>query len=210
MVTKEQLEQAFIERHGKENFEKLKNAKVAVAGLGGLGSNISISLTRAGIGSLHIVDFDKVDISNINRQQYYLEDIGRDKTQALSEKLLKINPYLNLTTDTVKINGDNVPSLFEKEDYICEAFDVPECKAMLLDAVCEKMPEKYLVCGTGMAGFDSANKIKTKKLTSKIFICGDGVSDVHEKGSLFAPRVAVCANHQALAVIRLILGCKDV
>ena len=89
---------------------------------------------------------------------------------------------------------------------ICEAFDNAEAKAMLVNTVLESMPEKFLVAASGMAGFDSGNAITTRKVTKRFYVCGDGKSDVADGIGLVAPRVMLCAAHQALTVIRLILG----
>ena len=80
--TFEEFERIMIERHTKPVYDRLKNASVAIAGLGGLGSNIAVSLARAGVGTLFLTDFDRVDLSNLNRQQYTVNDIGRYKTEA--------------------------------------------------------------------------------------------------------------------------------
>ncbi len=204
--TEEEMKNSLAERHGKEMQEKLGAASVAVCGLGGLGSNIAIALARAGVGRLHLIDFDTVDISNLNRQQYFAAQIGMKKTDALAETLRKIAPYCEIVTDTMKITDENISGLFDEDDIICEAFDSAEAKAVLAEGVLVSCPEKYLVSGSGMAGIGSANLIKTKKITDRFYISGDGESDVEEAGSLFASRVMVCAAHQAHAVIRIIAG----
>lgn len=121
ILTKELIYQTLNDRHGKINQKKLNNAKVAIAGLGGLGSNIAVALARIGVGHLHLIDFDKVDISNLNRQHYFISHLNKYKTQALTEQLQMINPYLNIITDCIKVTEDNVFSLFKDEDIICEA-----------------------------------------------------------------------------------------
>ena len=202
---KEEIIKAFEERHGKELQKKFSKAIVAVCGLGGLGSNIAVSLARAGIGKLILIDFDKVDITNINRQQYKISQIGEYKTDALFKNLREISPYIELETHTVRINEDNVSDLLKNADIICEAFDKAESKAMLVNTVFEKFPEKFLVSGSGMAGIGSANSIKTRKITNRFYICGDEVSDM-EDNSLFSTRVMRCASHQAHAVLRILAG----
>jgi sulfur carrier protein ThiS adenylyltransferase len=81
---------------------------------------------------------------------------------------------------------------------------------MLVDVVLEQFPQKTLVAASGMAGFGSGNAIRTRKVTGRFYLCGDGKSDVDQDIGLTAPRVMLCAAHQALTVIRLILGEKDV
>ena len=204
--TKEEWNRALSERHGEKLQKKFSSATVAVCGLGGLGSNIAIALARAGVGKLILIDFDSVDISNLHRQQYKANQIGMDKTKALSENLREIAPYVELETYTVRITEDNAVELLKDADIICEAFDDAECKAMLTNLVLESMPEKYLVAASGMAGFGSANIIQTRKVMSRFYLCGDEESDVQSEGSLVASRVMLCAAHQAHTVLRILAG----
>ena len=204
--TKEEMYAALEERHGKELQKKLSDASVAVCGLGGLGSNIAISLARAGVGKLHVIDFDKVDISNLNRQQYFPEQLGMYKSDALYDTLKRIAPYCYIRKDCVKITEGNIPQLLADDEIIVEAFDRAEQKAMLVNCVLEAMPEKYLVAGSGMAGLAPSNTITTKRVTKRFYICGDGVSDVNDGMGLVSSRVLICAGHQAHAVIRIIAG----
>jgi sulfur carrier protein ThiS adenylyltransferase len=202
--TKEEMYRALEERHGKELQKKFSSASVAICGLGGLGSNIAISLARAGVGKLHLIDFDKVDISNLNRQQYFVSQLGMYKTEALKENLHNIAPYVEVVTDTIKITEDNVKDLVGDADIVCEAFDRADQKAMLVNSVLEQLPNKYLVSGSGMAGMSSANTIKTRQLTKNFYLCGDGVSDVNDGIGLVSSRVMVCASHEAHMVLRII------
>ncbi len=204
--SKEEIYAALVERHGVELQKKLENASVAVCGLGGLGSNISIALARAGVGKLHIIDYDRVDISNINRQQYFLEQIGQPKTKALFDTLKRIAPYCEIKMDNIKLSDDNMKDTLSNEGIIVEAFDKPDQKAMLVNYVLENMPDKYLVAGSGMAGLAPSNMITTKRIMKRFYLCGDGVSDVADDVGLISARVLICAAHQAHAVIRIIAG----
>ena len=202
--TKDEWNKALCERHGEELQQKFSSATVAICGLGGLGSNIAITLARAGIGKLILNDFDKVDITNLHRQQYKASQIGMDKTVALSENLKEIAPYTGIESHTVRITEDNAAELLKDADIICEAFDDAEAKAMLTNLVLEEMPDKFLVAASGMAGFDSANTIQTRRVAKRFYLCGDGASDVTEAGSLVASRVMLCAAHQAHTVLRIL------
>ncbi|MBO5163321.1 MAG: sulfur carrier protein ThiS adenylyltransferase ThiF [Ruminococcus sp.] len=202
--TYEEIYAALAERHGAELQKKLSTARTAVCGLGGLGSNIAVCLVRAGVGHVRIIDFDRVDISNINRQQYFLEQIGQYKTDALYEILKKINPYCEIVRTNVRLNGENIPEILGSEDIICEAFDDPEAKAELVNCVLERLPEKYLIAASGMAGLISANLIKTRKVAKRFYLSGDGESDVSEGTGLVSSRVMVCAAHQAHKAIQII------
>lgn len=204
--TREEMEQAFEMRHGKELQKKFSSAVVAVCGLGGLGSHIAIALARAGIGKLILIDFDCVDVTNLHRQQYKAAQVGKCKTEALRENLREIAPYLSTEVHNVKIIRDNARELLKDADIICEAFDDAESKAMLTDVVLCSMQGKYLVAASGMAGMGSANDIRTRKITKHFYLCGDEISEIKEQHSLVASRVMVCAAHQAHAVLRILAG----
>ena len=203
---KEEWNKALSERHGEDVQKKFSEAVVAVCGLGGLGSNIATALARAGIGKLILIDFDRVDITNLHRQQYKATQIGINKTDALFENLKEIAPYVGLETHTVRITEENATEILKGANIICEAFDNAECKAMLTNLVLETMPDKYLVAASGMAGMGSANTIQTRKVAKRFYICGDGSSDITEVGSLVASRVMLCAAHQAHTVLRILAG----
>lgn len=204
--SKEDMQRALEARHGKDLQQKFTNSTVAICGLGGLGSNIAVSLARAGIGKLILVDFDKVDISNLHRQQYKAEQIGRFKTEALAENLREIAPYIQVETHAVRVTEENFEALLSKADLICEAFDRAEAKAMLVNGVLEKLHTKYLIAASGMAGLGSANSIQTRRITNRFYLCGDGISDVADDIGLVAPRVMLCAAHQAHMVLRILSG----
>ena len=203
--SREEMTKALEERHGVEVQRRFSEASVAICGLGGLGSNIAIMLARAGIGRFHLIDYDKVDLSNLNRQQYAVSQLGMYKTQALADTLKAIAPYCEVVTDTVRVTEDNIEELLRGEQIICEAFDQAEAKAMLVNGVIEHFPEKYLLSGSGMSGFGSANEIKTRKLTKHVYLCGDGVSDIADGIGLVSSRVMVCAAHEAHMVLRILL-----
>lgn len=213
MPTEEEIRRALELRHTKDVQDKLSAAKVAVCGLGGLGSAIAIALARAGVGSgsghLHLMDFDRVDLTNLNRQQYAVSQLGRPKPEAMTEEIRRFSPYARVRTDFVKLTELNIPKLLADDDFICEAFDAPEQKAMLTNCVLEAFPGKYLVGASGMAGFADSNEIRTRRITSRYYLCGDGVSEIGPGWGLMAPRVMVCAAHQANMIIRLILGAEQ-
>ncbi len=204
--TKEAWNQALTKRQGAALQKKFSSATVAICGLGGLGSNIAIALARAGIGKMILIDFDKVDLSNLHRQQYKVSQIGMHKTDALRENLLEMTPYVEIQTHTIAMDMHNAKELLQSADIICEAFDNAETKAMLTNLVLETMPDKFLVAASGMAGFGSANRIQTRSVTKRFYLCGDGESDVEAVGSLVSSRVMLCAAHQAHTVLRILAG----
>ena len=204
-ITKEQIQCALRERHSAGVQEKLDHARVAVAGLGGLGSNVAFALARIGVGHLHLIDFDRVDLANLNRQQYFLRHLGMYKTDALKEELLQINPYLDIRTDCIRVTENNLPELFAEDPIVCEAFDSPEAKAMLANGILELYPEKFLIAASGMAGYGESNAIHTRKITEHFYLCGDEKTEPSYGRGLMAPRVAVCAAHEANLITELIL-----
>ena len=204
--SREVMREALNIRHGEELQNKISAARVAVCGLGGLGSNIAIALARAGVGHLHLIDFDRVDLTNLNRQQYAVGQLGQYKTDALRETLSLVSPYCDVTCDTIQVTEENLPDLLKTEDDICEAFDRAEAKAMLVSGVLEHFPEKYLVAGSGLAGLGSANTIQTRRVSQRFYLCGDGTSDSSVGLGLVASRVLVCAAHEANMILRLIAG----
>lgn len=204
--SREVMREALNIRHGEDLQNKISAACVAVCGLGGLGSNIAIALARAGVGHLHLIDFDRVDLTNLNRQQYAVGQLGQYKTDALRETLSLVSPYCDVTCDTVRVTDENLPNLLRNEDYICEAFDRAEAKAMLVSGVLEHFPEKYLVAASGLAGLGSANTIQTRRVSQRFYLCGDGTSDSSVGLGLVASRVLVCAAHEANMILRLIAG----
>ncbi len=204
-MTREEWYNALKQRHGEDLQRKFSSACVAVCGLGGLGSNVAISLARAGVGTLWLFDFDRVDISNLHRQQYKISQLRMYKCDAMKELVSEINPYCNVITHTVRLTEDNL-TLVSDCDIVCECFDNAECKAMLINTVAERYPDKFIVSASGMSGLHTGNTITTKKLGKRLYICGDGESDVRDDITLFAPRVMLCASHQANTVLRIIAG----
>lgn len=205
MLTREEIRKALEERHTPSVQQKLAEASVAVAGLGGLGSNVAFALARIGVGHLHLIDFDRVDITNLNRQQYFIRHIGMYKTDALKAELAEINPFLHITADCVKVTEDNLEKLFAGEKIICEAFDNPEAKAMLVNGILEAYPDTFLVAASGMAGYGASNAIHTRHIMKHFYLCGDETTEPVYGRGLMAPRVAICAAHEANLITEYIL-----
>ncbi|MCL2036597.1 MAG: sulfur carrier protein ThiS adenylyltransferase ThiF [Oscillospiraceae bacterium] len=187
----------------------LKSAKVAIAGLGGLGSNIAVMLARIGVGKLFLVDFDKVEPSNLNRQHYNTKHLGMYKTEALKNQIGLINPFIETEILTIKVEEENAAEIFADYRIVCEAFDNPQYKSILVNALLQNGNTK-IVAASGMAGFDSANRIKTECRFENLYVCGDYVPAAEGGIGLMAPRVAICAGHQANMVVRLIMNIKKV
>lgn len=206
MSLKQEWREALINRIGLSLYEQFSNATVAICGLGGLGSHIAIALARAGVGKLILIDFDQVDMTNLHRQCYKVNQMDCNKTEALLENILEVAPYIDIEAINEKITEDNIVSLLKDADIVCEAFDDPSCKAMLVNGVLEKLPDCYVVAASGMAGMGSPNLIKTRKLTNRFYLCGDEVSDVKNTMGLVSSRVMLCAAHQAHTILRILAG----
>ena len=204
--TREEWTRALEKRHGTELHSRFSSAVVAICGLGGLGSNIAVALARVGTGKLILIDFDRVDIANLHRQQYKANQIGQYKTDALAVNLREIAPYIELEIHNKCITEDNAVTLLHDADIICEAFDDAECKSMLTDIVLSEMPGKYFVAASGMAGLGSANSIRTRRITNRFYLCGDEICDVSDGIGLISSRVMLCAAHQAHTVLRILAG----
>ena len=204
-ISKQDLDAAFDARFPASVAHALRNAHVAIAGLGGLGSNIAVMLARSGVGHLLLVDFDTVDTTNLNRQAYGISHLGMPKTQAIRQILADINPYLDIQTKQVRVTERNAAELFSGWPILCEAFDKPDQKSMLISTVLAQCPATTMVSGNGMAGYGEANGIRTERRLGRLYVCGDQSTDVGNSIGLMAPRVAVCAGHQANKAIQLIL-----
>lgn len=196
-------------RHGDDIQRALARSRVGVAGLGGLGSNVAMQLARLGVGALVLVDFDVVEPSNLNRQQYFARQLGRPKALVLAESLLEVNPHLCYEPHVARVDAANVIDLFGGCDVVVEAVDDPVQKASVTEAVLTRLPQTALVGASGMAGVGSGNDVRTERRFGSFYVCGDGTSDVAEEGYLAAPRVALAASHQALMVLRLLTGREE-
>lgn len=190
-------------RHTQAIQEKLSKADITVAGLGGLGSHIAVHLCRSGIGTLRLYDFDKVDLCNLNRQSYFISDIGSYKTEALANQLHLINPYLKIYTKTIRLTQNNIPSLCSSSSIVIEAFDDPKAKALLVNTILSELEETTVISASGMSGYGRSNDIRTRRISSRLYVCGDETPRPASGGGLMSARVAICAAHEANLAIQL-------
>ena len=198
-------EEDLLKRNVKGISKKLKKTRVCILGLGGLGSNVAVLLARSGIGSLKLVDFDTVEASNLNRQQYRISHIGIKKTEAMKSIIREINPFVEVDILDIKVDRENIYSTVGDIEIVVEAFDRAETKAMILEELLTNK-NKIVVSASGMAGLGSANEIVTKKIKDNFYLVGDNYSDYEEYLGIMSTRVMICAAHQANVVLRLILG----
>ena len=200
-------EEDLLKRNVKGIAKKLKKAEVCILGLGGLGSNVAILLARGGIGHLKLIDFDVVEASNLNRQQYRISHIGIKKTEAIKTIIKEINPFVEVETLDIKVDRENIYSIVGDIEIVVEAFDRAETKAMVIEELLTNK-NKIVVSASGMSGLGSANEIITRKVRNNFYLIGDNYSDYEEYSGIMSTRVMLCAAHQANMVLRLILGEK--
>ena len=210
MPEREALKAMIASRNSPELNAALASGCVGVAGLGGLGSNIALSIARTGVAKLVLADFDVVEPSNLNRQQYFVRHIGMKKTDALKELIAEVNPFVEVVTHDITLDAANVAEIFAPCSVICEAFDNVAGKAMMVNEAGASLRDKKIVGASGMAGHFSSNLIKTVKFARNVYLCGDLQNAAGVGQGLMAARVAICANHQANLAIRLLMGLEEV
>ena len=194
----------YFERRDPRVLSILERSVVGIAGAGGLGSNVAVSLARAGVGRLIVADFDRLEPCNLNRQQYFVGQVGRVKVEALRENLLSINPYSTYEMHAVRVTPRNVARLFGSADVMVEAFDKAEAKQMLIETWLVRFPGRPIVAASGLAGFGGNAKLRTRRL-GNLYVCGDQESCPEPGVSPMAPRVAIVAAMQANLVVELLV-----
>jgi sulfur carrier protein ThiS adenylyltransferase len=188
----------------KSKLEKLKGTCIGIAGCGGLGSNCAMALARAGVGTLVIADFDTVTLENLNRQYYFREQVGQKKVLALKENIGKVNPDIDVQAHDVRLGPDEVLHIFKNCQVIIEAFDRADMKLMIIETVTERFPDKFIIAGSGLAGYGENNALRTRRL-GNLFVCGDESSEVSEELPPLAPRVGVVAALQANQALEIVM-----
>lgn len=185
--------------------EKIKNKCIGIAGCGGLGSNCAVALARVGIEKLIIADFDIIVESNLNRQYFFFDQIGKKKSITLKENIERINPKVKVEAHDIKLTPDSIIDLFKDCDIIVEAFDLADQKQMLIETVLSEFPTKPIVVGVGLAGWGNNNNIKARNI-GNLYICGDEQLEVSDSNPPLAPRVGIVANMQANTVLEILLN----
>jgi len=185
--------------------KKLQNSSVGIAGLGGLGSNAAVSLARVGIGKLVLVDFDKVEQKNLDRQYYFLDQIGKNKVNALEENIRKINPEVNIEILNLKLEKGSMEKPFKYVDVVIEALDEAKTKADFIEEIMLKFPNKPIVAASGVAGYGNSDRITTR-YCGNLYLCYDEHAPSSDDDILAAPRVALMANWEANLAIEILLG----
>ena len=192
-------------RQGDEHQDILKRSVVGIMGLGGLGSAVAMSLVKMGVGKLIISDYDVVVLSNIHRQQYFIDQVGEKKCAALKKTLGRINPFVAVEPRDTRLSEQSIPEIFSSVDVLIECFDNPVMKAAALRSALKEMNLRGYVGASGVAGYGKGNEITTRMIRPGIYIVGDDESDSRTVGSLTATRVGIAAHHQAHQAVRLLL-----
>ncbi|WP_394019821.1 sulfur carrier protein ThiS adenylyltransferase ThiF [Anaerococcus cruorum] len=182
--------------------EKLKNTKVSILGCGGLGSNIAMILARAGVGELYLYDFDTIEYSNLNRQNYTLDELGGDKAELTKKKIESTLPYVKCHSQNIYLTTENMDTIVDNTDIFIEAFDNKESKTMLFDYFVGRK-DKYLITGTGVSGLGELSDIKIKQINN-VTLIGDFTSNPDE--GLYLAYVGIIANLEALTAIKILTG----
>jgi len=185
--------------------DAVRRVKVGVAGLGGLGSNVAEMLMRSGVSNITIADFDTVEMGNIYKQNYYLEQIGMAKVDATEENLNKINSFAVVEKHNVRLDPTNIPHVFRECTIVCECLDAATEKAMFINTMMEKRRGVNVISGSGMAGIGRSNEIKTERVFDYLYMCGDGIDMADNEDGLMSPRINICAAHMANLVLSLIM-----
>ncbi|MFA4857786.1 MAG: sulfur carrier protein ThiS adenylyltransferase ThiF [Candidatus Margulisiibacteriota bacterium] len=176
----------------------LKGKKIGIAGCGGLGSNLAQILTRMGADCFVLADFDLVEPSNLNRQFFFVDQVGRLKVEALRENLLRINPQVQCRIESKKIAAKNALDFFQDCAVVAECFDGAENKAMLVEALTRE--NKMVVAVSGVAGAASPESIKITRPLPNLILVGDPVAPDCSEG-LICARVLTAAAMQAWAIL---------
>ena len=203
MTEQDSFENALYSQNPPGVLARLKGATAGIAGAGGLGSNVAVALARAGVHHLIIADFDRIELSNLNRQQYFTEQAGMFKTEALKQNINRINPYINVEIFTGRVTPENIETVFGHAEILVEAFDLAEMKAMLVRNWLMLHSDRYIVTASGIAGLGRSGLLKTE-VRGRMVVCGDSQSSLESEGGYTAPRVAIAANMQASAVIEIL------
>jgi len=176
----------------------IQSKKIGIGGAGGLGSNCAMILVRSGFKHFEIIDHDVIDPSNLNRQQYFSDEVGLPKVDQLKKRLHAINPDANIVIHQTRWHEGNAEDFFKGFDYIVEAFDGTDWKYRFVQYYAPRFP--LIVSGVGMAGLMEKKPMTVKKI-GNVYICGDRSTDSAQGHPPMAPRVTQCAAMMAEIIL---------
>jgi sulfur carrier protein ThiS adenylyltransferase len=191
----ETLHGSLTARLGAERMARIATARIGIAGAGGLGSNCAMHLVRMGFRRFVIADFDRVEVSNLNRQFFFARQVGERKVTALRDNLEAIAPEVEVETHVLRVTAENIGALFDSCDAVVEAFDQVEAKQLLLERYV--MRGTFLVAASGIGGWGDADRIVTRKISSAFYVVGDGITEADDACPPLSAVVSIAAAKQA-------------
>lgn len=198
------FEESLLRYLGEKRLARIQSVTIGIAGAGGLGSNCACNLVRSGFKRFVIGDFDSVEPGNLDRQFFFLDQVGRKKVEALRENLLRINPHLEIRVYAGRIEEENLDQLFAECDIIVEAFDQVQYKRMIVEHYLST--GKFLVSASGLAGWGKSDDLRIRRVRDNFFLVGDFVTEVGEDIPPLSPRVNIVAAKQADIILEYVLG----
>lgn len=197
-----EFEKGLLNYFSQDDLEKIRSVRIGIAGCGGLGSNCAFNLVRSGFRDLVLADLDRVEPSNLNRQFYFLEQVGLSKVEALKRNLLEINPDAYVRALETRIDRHNASQIFKECAIVVEAFDKAEYKSMLVEKLaCSGI---FVVSASGIAGYGKTDEIKVNRVREGLVVVGDLKTGV-DKFPPLSPRVNVAAAKQADIILEYVL-----
>lgn len=186
-----EFEKGLLRHFSIEKLSAIQKTRIGIAGCGGLGSNIANAMARSGFRDFEIIDHDVICASNLNRQNFYLDEIGSSKAEITAKRLKQVNPDISVMVHKQKLDKNNIDRYFKDRDIIFEAFDNADAKKLLLETFGNS--GRLLIMGSGMAGIGNKTSIEINKVNDKLYIVGDMKTDVGKENPPLAPRVIACA-----------------
>jgi len=198
------VEEGIAAHIGEENLARLQGVKIGIAGCGGLGSNCAMHLVRSGFTRFTLVDFDRVEFSNLNRQAFFNAQVGEFKAEALAANMRAVNPELELGIYVERVDVARVKRLFGDCDAVVEAFDRAAAKKRLVEAL---LPlGSLVVSASGIGGCGDGDALTTRKVRDNFYLIGDGVTECSLDTPPLSPRVGIAAAKQADVILTHFLG----
>ncbi len=203
--------QIILKRIGLVGQKKIKSSKVLIIGMGGLGCPLLTYLASSGVGNLGIVDYDKVELSNLNRQILFnTSDIGKFKVNQAKSKINKIYKKIKIKTFRIKISKKNIESIIKKFDIICDGTDNFNTRYLIND-YCKK--NKKVLISAAISKFDGhlfKYNFKKKGPCLRCFMPEQPLEENNcESEGIFAPVAGIIGALQANEVLKTVLDLKD-
>ena len=197
------FEDSLLKYLSLDQLQMIQSKRIGIGGAGGLGSNVAVTLVRCGFRNFEILDTDRIDYSNLNRQQYFFDEVGGMKTEILRKRLLAVNPDCAVRLFPVLWTPDQGALFFNGCDFVVEAFDRAESKHAFVSFYQNRAP--VVVSGVGMAGLSEKMPLIVKRL-GNVYLAGDFTTDASQGQPPLAPRVTACAAMMAGIILDLTCG----